>query len=121
MELPDQALAGFAGWLGYGHAQRATLWAARLQVNQPEIELFDITTVSRVPIGSASAVLMSATVKLPPVELAKALAARSEAASVSQPLISANRHCMEVLLQSYISGRGSVFFSLMLRRGLAGA
>jgi len=34
------ALAGFAGWLGYGHAERARLWAARLEVNRPEIEAF---------------------------------------------------------------------------------
>jgi hypothetical protein len=40
MELLNQALAGFAGWLGHGHGQRAALWAARLQLNQPEIALF---------------------------------------------------------------------------------
>jgi aspartyl-tRNA(Asn)/glutamyl-tRNA(Gln) amidotransferase subunit A len=39
MELPNQALAGFARWLGHGHEQRAALWEARLQVNQPEIEM----------------------------------------------------------------------------------
>jgi Asp-tRNA(Asn)/Glu-tRNA(Gln) amidotransferase A subunit family amidase len=35
-----ETLAGFAGWLGYGHPERARSWAARLEVNAPEIEAF---------------------------------------------------------------------------------
>lgn len=33
-------LAGYAGWLGHGHAERAAAWVARLEVNGPEIEAF---------------------------------------------------------------------------------
>lgn len=39
MELKD-ALAGFAGWLGYGHAERAAAWLQRLELNRPELEAF---------------------------------------------------------------------------------
>jgi Asp-tRNA(Asn)/Glu-tRNA(Gln) amidotransferase A subunit family amidase len=34
------ALIGYADWLGYGHAERADAWIARLEVNRPEIEAF---------------------------------------------------------------------------------
>ena len=39
MELKD-ALAGYAGWLGYGHAERAAAWLQRLELNRPELEAF---------------------------------------------------------------------------------
>ena len=32
------ALVGYAGWLGYGHAERADAWVARLDVNAPELD-----------------------------------------------------------------------------------
>ena len=35
-----EALAGYAGWLGYGHAERAEAWLQRLEVNRPELEAF---------------------------------------------------------------------------------
>jgi Asp-tRNA(Asn)/Glu-tRNA(Gln) amidotransferase A subunit family amidase len=45
-----EALAGFAGWLGYGHGERAAAWLQRLEVNRPELELFRATPV---PPGGA--------------------------------------------------------------------
>ena len=39
MDLRD-VLAGYAGWLGHGHAERAAAWVTRLEVNGPEIEAF---------------------------------------------------------------------------------
>jgi aspartyl-tRNA(Asn)/glutamyl-tRNA(Gln) amidotransferase subunit A len=39
MESLHEALAGFAGWLGHGHGERAEAWVARLEVNQPEIAM----------------------------------------------------------------------------------
>ncbi len=35
-----RALIGYADWLGYGHADRADAWLARLAINRPELELF---------------------------------------------------------------------------------
>jgi aspartyl-tRNA(Asn)/glutamyl-tRNA(Gln) amidotransferase subunit A len=35
-----ETLVGYAGWLGYGHAERADAWLARLEVNRPELEAF---------------------------------------------------------------------------------
>ena len=35
-----ETLAGYAGWLGYGHDERADAWLARLEVNRPELEAF---------------------------------------------------------------------------------
>jgi len=35
-----ETLAGYAGWLGYGHGERADAWVARLEVNRPELEAF---------------------------------------------------------------------------------
>lgn len=34
------ALIGYADWLGYGHAERADAWLARLEINRPELEFF---------------------------------------------------------------------------------
>ncbi len=34
------ALIGYADWLGYGHADRADAWLARLEINRPELALF---------------------------------------------------------------------------------
>jgi Asp-tRNA(Asn)/Glu-tRNA(Gln) amidotransferase A subunit family amidase len=39
VELKD-ALAGYAGWLGHGHAERASAWLQRLELNRPELEAF---------------------------------------------------------------------------------
>jgi aspartyl-tRNA(Asn)/glutamyl-tRNA(Gln) amidotransferase subunit A len=39
VNLP-QALAGFAGWLGYGHGERADAWLRRLELNRAELEAF---------------------------------------------------------------------------------
>lgn len=49
MDLKD-ALAGYAGWLGYGHAERAGAWLQRLELNRPELEAFRAA-----PPSSASA------------------------------------------------------------------
>ena len=35
-----EALARYAAWLGYGHAERAEAWLARLELNRPELEAF---------------------------------------------------------------------------------
>jgi Asp-tRNA(Asn)/Glu-tRNA(Gln) amidotransferase A subunit family amidase len=35
-----EALAGFAGWQGYRHDERADAWIARLELNRPELEAF---------------------------------------------------------------------------------
>jgi aspartyl-tRNA(Asn)/glutamyl-tRNA(Gln) amidotransferase subunit A len=35
-----EALAGYAGWLGHGHADRAAAWVSRLEMNAPEIDAF---------------------------------------------------------------------------------
>lgn len=35
-----ETLVGYAGWLEYGHAERAGAWLARLEVNRPELEAF---------------------------------------------------------------------------------
>ena len=34
------ALAGYSGWLGYGHGERAEAWLRRLEVNAPELARF---------------------------------------------------------------------------------
>ena len=39
MELKE-ALAGYAGWLGHGHGERAASWLQRLELNRPELEAF---------------------------------------------------------------------------------
>jgi aspartyl-tRNA(Asn)/glutamyl-tRNA(Gln) amidotransferase subunit A len=39
VELRD-ALVGYAGWLGYGHPERAAAWLQRLELNRPELEAF---------------------------------------------------------------------------------
>ena len=35
-----KALALYSQWLGYGHAERAPAWLARLELNRPELEAF---------------------------------------------------------------------------------
>jgi len=35
-----EALAAYAGWQGYRHAERVDAWLARLEVNRPELEAF---------------------------------------------------------------------------------
>lgn len=40
MERLEDILAGYAGWLGHGHGNRAAAWIARLQINQPELDAF---------------------------------------------------------------------------------
>jgi aspartyl-tRNA(Asn)/glutamyl-tRNA(Gln) amidotransferase subunit A len=39
VELTD-ALVRYAGWLGYGHGERAASWLRRLEVNAPELAAF---------------------------------------------------------------------------------
>ncbi|HUP98487.1 MAG TPA: amidase [Usitatibacter sp.] len=39
MDLKE-ALAGYAGWLGHGHGERAAAWLQRLELNRPELEAF---------------------------------------------------------------------------------
>jgi Asp-tRNA(Asn)/Glu-tRNA(Gln) amidotransferase A subunit family amidase len=40
----QQALAGYADWLGYGHGERAAAWIQRLELNRPELEAFRAAT-----------------------------------------------------------------------------
>jgi aspartyl-tRNA(Asn)/glutamyl-tRNA(Gln) amidotransferase subunit A len=37
---PRDALIGFSDWQGYGHAERAAAWLARIEMNRPEIDAF---------------------------------------------------------------------------------
>jgi aspartyl-tRNA(Asn)/glutamyl-tRNA(Gln) amidotransferase subunit A len=55
LELND-ALAGYAGWLGYGHGERAHAWVQRLELNRPELEAFRAA-----PTPSAAAYVAQAT------------------------------------------------------------
>ena len=48
-----QALAGYAGWLGHGHADRAAAWVARLGMNAPEIDAFRAAPTPDVPVYQA--------------------------------------------------------------------
>ena len=50
-----QALAGYAGWLGLGHAERAAAWVARLEMNAPEIDAFRAAPTPDAPAYQASA------------------------------------------------------------------
>ena len=69
MDLKD-ALVGYAGWLGYGHGERAAAWLQRLEVNRPELEQFrDAPTPScgaYVPRAVAVAPADGETVGVPP-------------------------------------------------------
>jgi aspartyl-tRNA(Asn)/glutamyl-tRNA(Gln) amidotransferase subunit A len=40
----QQALAGYADWLGYGRGERAAAWIQRLELNRPELEAFRAAT-----------------------------------------------------------------------------
>ena len=40
MQALREALAGYAEWLGYGHAERAGAWLERLEVNRAELDAF---------------------------------------------------------------------------------
>jgi aspartyl-tRNA(Asn)/glutamyl-tRNA(Gln) amidotransferase subunit A len=48
-----QVLAGYAGWLGHGHADRAAAWVARLGMNAPEIDAFRAAPTPDVPVYQA--------------------------------------------------------------------
>jgi len=48
-----KALAGYAGWLGYGHAERAQAWVARLEMNAPEIDAFRAARTPDAPVYQA--------------------------------------------------------------------
>jgi aspartyl-tRNA(Asn)/glutamyl-tRNA(Gln) amidotransferase subunit A len=48
-----QALAGYAGWLGHGHAERAGAWVTRLEMNGPEIDAFRAASTPAVPVYEA--------------------------------------------------------------------
>jgi Asp-tRNA(Asn)/Glu-tRNA(Gln) amidotransferase A subunit family amidase len=58
MELRE-ALVGFAGWLGYGHGERAEAWLQRLEVNRPELELFRATPAPSCPAYVAGATVVA--------------------------------------------------------------
>ena len=45
-----QALAGYAGWLGHGHAERAAAWVTRLEINAPEIDAFRAASTPTAPV-----------------------------------------------------------------------
>jgi Asp-tRNA(Asn)/Glu-tRNA(Gln) amidotransferase A subunit family amidase len=49
MSTLKETLAGFADWLGHGHVDRADAWVARLEINQPEIEVFQALASPNVP------------------------------------------------------------------------
>ena len=48
-----QALAGYAGWLGHGHAERAAAWVTRLEMNAPEIDAFRAAPTPSAPVYQA--------------------------------------------------------------------
>jgi aspartyl-tRNA(Asn)/glutamyl-tRNA(Gln) amidotransferase subunit A len=50
-----EALAGYAGWLGHGHAERAGAWVARLEMNAPEIDAFRAAPTPDAPAYQAVA------------------------------------------------------------------
>ena len=52
MELKE-ALAGYAGWLGHGHAERAAAWVERLGMNAPEIDAFRAAPTPAAPAYQA--------------------------------------------------------------------
>jgi aspartyl-tRNA(Asn)/glutamyl-tRNA(Gln) amidotransferase subunit A len=88
MDLPNQALAGFAGWLGHGHEERAALWAARLQINQPEIELLRTVALPAANAYVAAAAVLEAPDGLP----AAGQAAPTEVPDAATALARAGRH-----------------------------
>ena len=56
-----EALVGYAGWLGYGHDERADAWLARLEVNRPELEAFAAAAVPDLqPYAASRAVVAPA-------------------------------------------------------------
>ena len=58
MELRD-ALAGYAGWLGYDHGERAGAWLARLEVNRPELDAFRAVPTPEEPAYIAVAAMVA--------------------------------------------------------------
>lgn len=75
-----EALAGYSDWLGYGHGDRAAAWAARLEMNRPEIESFRAMEVPAVePYRAAPARVTPVqengcrAAALPPADAAEAL------------------------------------------------
>ena len=42
-----ETLVGYSDWLGYGHAERAEAWLARLEVNRAELEAFRMVPVAQ--------------------------------------------------------------------------
>ena len=57
MPDPREALAGYADWLQYGHAERADAWLARLDVNRSEQDAFRAASADAPPfVPRASAV-----------------------------------------------------------------
>ena len=66
----QEALAGYAGWLGLGHAERAPAWVTRLELNAPEIAAFRDAAASAEPPYRAEAATVA------PADGAIALSAR---------------------------------------------
>jgi Asp-tRNA(Asn)/Glu-tRNA(Gln) amidotransferase A subunit family amidase len=61
MSKLSEALAGYAGFLGYGHDDRADAWVARLDVNRPELDAF-----RALPAPDAQPYVAQATTVSPP-------------------------------------------------------
>jgi aspartyl-tRNA(Asn)/glutamyl-tRNA(Gln) amidotransferase subunit A len=59
MERLEDILAGYAGWLGHGHGDRAAAWMARLQINQPELDAFRSLPAVALPAYVAAPTVIS--------------------------------------------------------------
>lgn len=78
MDLRD-AMAAYAGWIGYGHGDRAGAWVKRLELNAPELEAF--RTLPAPPFDAYAAVAVAlrpadgqaAAIAPPPADAAQAL------------------------------------------------
>src|SRR5690242_1175386 len=88
MESLEDVLAGFAAWLGHGHGDRAGAWAARLQVNRPEIESFRAAQTPAVPAYAAT----PARLEEPAGDGPHSPASSEQPLSVSAALERARRH-----------------------------
>jgi Asp-tRNA(Asn)/Glu-tRNA(Gln) amidotransferase A subunit family amidase len=55
----QDALIGFADWLGHGHGERAAAWLQRLEVNRPELEAFRAAPTPPVPAYAAAPAVLA--------------------------------------------------------------
>jgi Asp-tRNA(Asn)/Glu-tRNA(Gln) amidotransferase A subunit family amidase len=124
MELLNQALAGFAGWLGHGHEQRAALWAARLQVNQPEIELFRTLATPAASAYVAAAGVLEPPCGLPAPDQAAQTAILDAAAALARARLHPDWHIFTALAHAipsaapgFLSGMPVAIKDLMSVRG----